>query len=96
MRTVGLKLLKNKLSEYVRAAAAGETIQVADRNKIVAELRPVTPERAVSYEQFCAKAVREGRLRPATLHGAAALPPRRPLASFDDIMKELDQDREDR
>jgi antitoxin (DNA-binding transcriptional repressor) of toxin-antitoxin stability system len=28
MRSVGLKILKNKLSEYVRLAAAGETVLI--------------------------------------------------------------------
>jgi hypothetical protein len=32
MRSVGIKLLKNKLSEYVRLAAGGETILVTDRD----------------------------------------------------------------
>jgi antitoxin (DNA-binding transcriptional repressor) of toxin-antitoxin stability system len=36
MRTVGIKVLKNKLSEYVRLAAAGETVQVTDRDRVVA------------------------------------------------------------
>jgi prevent-host-death family protein len=40
MRTVGLNTLKNKLSEYIRAAAAGETVLVADRNRVVAEIVP--------------------------------------------------------
>jgi antitoxin (DNA-binding transcriptional repressor) of toxin-antitoxin stability system len=40
MRTVGLKVLKNKLSEYVRAAAAGETVLISDRGKVVAEINP--------------------------------------------------------
>jgi len=31
MRAVGLKILKNKLSEYVRLAASGETVLVTDR-----------------------------------------------------------------
>jgi hypothetical protein len=31
MRAVGLKTLKNKLSEYVRLAANGETVLVTDR-----------------------------------------------------------------
>jgi len=47
MRTVGLKRLKNKLSEYVRLAAAGETIIITDRDRPVAEIGPprssVTP-----------------------------------------------------
>ena len=40
MRAVGLKILKNRLSEYVRLAAGGETILVTDRDRVVAELRP--------------------------------------------------------
>ena len=40
MLTVGIKTLKNKLSAYVRAAAAGETVLVTDRGKVVAELVP--------------------------------------------------------
>ncbi len=39
MRTVGLKILKNKLSEYVRLAAS-ETVLVTDRNRVVAEIVP--------------------------------------------------------
>ncbi|MBV8777018.1 MAG: type II toxin-antitoxin system prevent-host-death family antitoxin, partial [Alphaproteobacteria bacterium] len=38
MTTVGLKVLKNKLGEYVRRAAAGETVMVTDRGKVVAEI----------------------------------------------------------
>jgi hypothetical protein len=33
VRTVGLKTLKNKLSEYVRLAAAGETVVITDRKR---------------------------------------------------------------
>jgi prevent-host-death family protein len=96
VRTVGLKVLKNKLSEYVRAAAAGETVLVTDRKRVVAELVPPRAEELLSDKEFLAKEAREGRVRPATLHGAAALPPRQPIASFAEIMRELEQDREDR
>jgi antitoxin (DNA-binding transcriptional repressor) of toxin-antitoxin stability system len=40
VRAVGLKVLKNKLSEYVRLAQGGETILVTDRDRVVAELVP--------------------------------------------------------
>lgn len=40
MRAVGIKALKNKLSEYVRVAAEGETVLVTDRDRVVAELGP--------------------------------------------------------
>jgi antitoxin (DNA-binding transcriptional repressor) of toxin-antitoxin stability system len=97
MRKVGLKVLKNKLSEYIRAAAAGETVLVTDRDRIVAEIGPPQQtKQPLSYEEFRAKAIREGKLKPATQRGAAALPPRQPTATFEEIMKELQQDREDR
>jgi len=37
MRAVGIKVLKAKLSEYVRLAKAGETILVTERDEVVAE-----------------------------------------------------------
>jgi len=96
MRTVGLKVLKNKLSEYVRIAASGETVQVTDRNRVVAELVPPrSPEQPLSREDFRAKGIREGWLKPATDRSGKP-PPRLAVASFDEIMRELDEDREDR
>ena len=44
MRAVGLTVLKNKLSEYVRAAAAGETVLVTDRDRVVADIGPPRPQ----------------------------------------------------
>lgn len=41
---VGTKELKNKLSYYVRAARAGEHVEITDRGAVVAELRGVTPK----------------------------------------------------
>jgi antitoxin (DNA-binding transcriptional repressor) of toxin-antitoxin stability system len=38
MRTVGIRELKNSLSEYIRRVRAGETVLVTDRGEIVAEL----------------------------------------------------------
>jgi prevent-host-death family protein len=93
MRKVGLKVLKNKLSEYVRAAAAGETVLVTDRNKIVAELVPPRREKeALSYEEFRANAIREGKLTPATDRSGVP-PPRLAVATFEEIMRELNEDR---
>ena len=45
MRSVGLKTLKNKLSEYVRLAAGGERVLVMDRDRVVAELVRPEPHR---------------------------------------------------
>jgi antitoxin (DNA-binding transcriptional repressor) of toxin-antitoxin stability system len=38
MKAVGLRELKNRLSEYVRLVKNGETVLVTDRGAIVAEL----------------------------------------------------------
>ena len=61
MRTVGLKVLKNKLSEYVRAAAAGETVVITDRGRRIAEIVPPRPK----PESVIERGIREGWIRPA-------------------------------
>ena len=42
MKAVGVKKLKARLSEYLRAVKAGETLLVTDRDEIIAEIRPVS------------------------------------------------------
>jgi antitoxin (DNA-binding transcriptional repressor) of toxin-antitoxin stability system len=94
MRSVGLKILKNKLSEYVRLAAAGEAIIVTDRDRVVAEIVPPRPgfDRLMA-DPVLARGVREGWLKPATGRDSGPLP-RKPVATFAEIMAE--RDREDR
>ncbi len=95
MRSVGLKILKNKLSEYVRMAAAGETVLVTDRNRVVAEIVPPRPDRKLSDDELIALGAREGWLTPAKNPGKGPLP-RKPAMSFEELMKDLDEDRADR
>lgn len=40
MKAVGVKLLKARLSEYLRLVRTGETVLITDRDEVVAELRP--------------------------------------------------------
>jgi prevent-host-death family protein len=40
MRTVGIRELKNSLSEYLRKVRSGASVLVTDRGEIVAELTP--------------------------------------------------------
>lgn len=50
MKAVGLRELKNRLSEYVRQVRSGESVLVTDRGEVVAELSPpgqATAEHAV-------------------------------------------------
>jgi antitoxin (DNA-binding transcriptional repressor) of toxin-antitoxin stability system len=95
MRSVGLKVLKNKLSEYVRLAAGGETVLVTDRDRVVAEIGPPQAGRsALSSDAFLAEAVREGWMTPPALVGGE--PPRLPVTTFGELASELKHDREDR
>ena len=40
MKSVGVRDLKNRLSEYIRQVRAGESVLVTDRGEVVAELAP--------------------------------------------------------
>lgn len=97
MQSVGIKTLKNRLSEYVRAAAAGETVLVTDRGRVVAELvSPRVRDDASSAEQRLGELMRQGLLAPAKISTKAPLPPRRPLAPIADVLRDLDDSRADR
>jgi antitoxin (DNA-binding transcriptional repressor) of toxin-antitoxin stability system len=96
VRAVGLKVLKNRLSEYVRLAAQGETILVADRDRVVAELGPPRESRADRVaDAALAEAVREGLVTPP-LDRRAPVPEPRPIAKLKQLLRELDADRADR
>lgn len=96
MHAVGLKVLKNRLSEYVRLAASGETILVTDRERVVAELVPPRAGREpLASDAMLAEAVRKGWLTPA-LGAPDAAVPRRPVTTLDGLITELEGDRADR
>jgi antitoxin (DNA-binding transcriptional repressor) of toxin-antitoxin stability system len=96
VRAVGLKVLKNKLSEYVRLAEQGETVLVTDRDRVVAELSPPQKSRSpIMADALLAQAVRQGWITPPAL-AASTPPPRNPVTSFGKLQKELEQDRSDR
>jgi antitoxin (DNA-binding transcriptional repressor) of toxin-antitoxin stability system len=96
MRSVGLKVLKNRLSEYIRLAAGGETVLVTDRDRVVAEIGPPQPGRSpLLADSLLAEAVRAGWVTPPALV-AGGPPPRKPVMTVRDIMSELERDRESR
>jgi len=96
MKVVGIKNLKNRLSEYVHLAASGETVLVTERDKVVAELTAPSPGRgAKAPDALLAEAVRQGWLTPPLLVDAT-LPPRKPVTTLHRLLAELDQDRADR
>jgi antitoxin (DNA-binding transcriptional repressor) of toxin-antitoxin stability system len=96
MRSVGLKLLKSKLSEYIRLAQRGETVLVADCDRVVAEICPPRPGRSPwQADALLAEAVREGWITPPALPGEGP-PPRKPIMRFSELMQGLQRDRGDR
>jgi antitoxin (DNA-binding transcriptional repressor) of toxin-antitoxin stability system len=40
MKTVGIRELKNRLSEYLRRVRSGESVLVTDRGEVIAEFSP--------------------------------------------------------
>ena len=96
MRSVGLKTLKNRLSEYVRIAASGETVLVTDRDRVVAEMGPPSPTRSsMLSDALLLDAVRQGWLTPPVSVGRGP-PARQPVMTIATLLNDLQNDRADR
>jgi antitoxin (DNA-binding transcriptional repressor) of toxin-antitoxin stability system len=65
MKTVGVRELKNHLSEYLRRVRLGESVLVTDRGEVVAEFSP--PTRGVSDTSLPAALLALARRGLATL-----------------------------
>jgi antitoxin (DNA-binding transcriptional repressor) of toxin-antitoxin stability system len=93
MHTVELNILKDKLDEYVRLAAAGETVVITDHSRAVAEIVPPRSK----PESIIERGVREGWITPASNPGGAPPSPKPvPGLTFEQLMEDLARDREDR
>jgi antitoxin (DNA-binding transcriptional repressor) of toxin-antitoxin stability system len=96
MRSVGLKTLKIKLSEYVRLAAGGETVQVTDRDRVVAEIGPSGPTRSsMLSDALLLDAFQQGWMVPPISVGRGP-PTRKPVMKIDELLSHLQRDRADR
>jgi antitoxin (DNA-binding transcriptional repressor) of toxin-antitoxin stability system len=91
-----MKVLKNKLSEYVRLAAGGETVLVTDRDRVVAEIVPPNPTRSpLLSDELWLDACRRGWITPASLIGPEP-PAREPVMTLARLLGGLQHDRADR
>jgi antitoxin (DNA-binding transcriptional repressor) of toxin-antitoxin stability system len=95
MRAVALKTLETQVSEYVHLAENGETVQITDQNRVVAELIPFRQAGPFADNPALAEAVRKGWITPAEVVSGEP-PPRLPVASVKELLQELDEDRADR
>ncbi|MCY3878349.1 MAG: type II toxin-antitoxin system Phd/YefM family antitoxin [Rhodobacteraceae bacterium] len=97
MRSVGIRVLNSKLSEYVRLAESGETILVTDRGQVVAELGPLRETRSPTLaDALLSEAVRSGVLTPPRLASSGTPPKPEPVATLEEVLADLDESRRDR
>ena len=73
MKAVGVRELKNRLSEYLRLVRSGEEILVTDRGEVIAELRQPSPRVTLPYPALM-DAIRQGRARIGTGNHAGLYP----------------------
>lgn len=99
MKSVGIKQLKARLSEYVRLARGGETILVSDRDEVVAELGPVRQQAPVvdTVDAVLARLARGGHITRAARAGSgrtwSAQPLGLPKETVDRLLDDLRDER---
>jgi prevent-host-death family protein len=94
MKSVGLRELKNRLSEYVREVRSGEGVLVTDRGEVVAELTP--PGQGIDERGVPSGLValaRRGQLTLGTSNDAAFYPKLSPLLKRHRAIVLLDEER---
>jgi|GraSoiStandDraft_5_1057265.scaffolds.fasta_scaffold279461_1 antitoxin (DNA-binding transcriptional repressor) of toxin-antitoxin stability system len=99
MKEVGIRELKNRLSEYIRLVREGEVVMVTDRGEVVAELR--APQMAASelLQKYpgLTDMVRRGLVRlPSRPHRAGLYPRQASVTPPGTAQRLLDEEREDR
>lgn len=99
MKSVGIKQLKARLSEYVRLARQGETILVSDRDEVVAELGPARRQAPPpdSVDAVLDRLAQSGQVTRAARAGQRRAWSPKPLGlakeSVDSLLDELREDR---
>lgn len=97
MRAVGIRELKNHLSEYVRRVRAGERLLVTDRGKVVAELRqPLDPAIEADPYPELARRIRRGTVSAAAPNDPARYPRLEPVLPAGRARELLDEARGER
>lgn len=94
VKVVGVRELKNRLSEYLRMVRAGEQVLVTDRGEVVAELKaPGRPSWAESLPPAVAALAKRGSLIPGAPNEPDIYPELEPVLSSVTAAELLDQER---
>lgn len=72
MREIGVRELKSKLSEVLRAVEDGEEVRVTVHGRPVAEIRPTAEARG---DRLMRKLIAEGRVTPPSMPLPKVAPP---------------------
>jgi antitoxin (DNA-binding transcriptional repressor) of toxin-antitoxin stability system len=95
MKAVGVRELKNRLSEYLRLVRNGEEILITDRGEVVAELREPSPRVALPYPALL-EVARQGRAGVGLPNRADLYPALGPLVPPGSTANLLDEERGER
>ena len=97
MKVVGLRELKNRLSEYIRFVRSGERVIITDRGDVVAEIRPpdASAINEVPYPGLMIL-VRQGKARLGAGNEPSLYPSRPPRMASGTAAQLLDQERGER
>jgi prevent-host-death family protein len=94
MTRVSVSELKARLSRYLREVRRGGEIEVLDRGEPIALIMPIPPS-AKDSDDRRERLIRAGIIRPGT-GDARAILAKPPLKISADLLKALDEEREDR
>ncbi len=96
MQTVGLRELRNRLSQYIRRVRDGQAVVVTDRGRVVAELRPPGQIPAgTKIDPAVARSVNRGLLVPGARNNARVYPRQSRLLQSGTAASLLDAERGD-
>ena len=96
MKAVGIRELKNRLSEYLQMVRRGEEILVTDRGQVVAEIREPGRRLAGTPHPALAAFARGGGVRLGAQNHADLYPPLEPLLPPGVVERLLDLERGER
>jgi prevent-host-death family protein len=94
MRAAGVREIKNKLSEYLRLVAEGETVLITDHGRVIAQLAPppaATPP-SLSEDEALRRLAAAGKVRlpsKASRFGRGPIPGVPTDIDLDAILKDM-------